>query len=86
MTVANQRLIQAEIKSLEGYNSKLVQKLLDQSTVSVDADGKISGLTEAMKVLETEFPEIKSQKTVSIPPSNTPKGTDTDDYSWMKNI
>ena len=56
---ANDRLLQAEIKSLEGYDAKLVDRLLDKSKVTIADDGTITGLTEAVKALETEFPAIK---------------------------
>lgn len=52
-------LFQAELKKYEGqYNMKLVNKLLDKSKVTVDDSGNISGLQEALKDLEKEFPEI----------------------------
>lgn len=52
-------LFQAELKKLENqYNLKLVNKLLDKSKITVDDDGNVSGLQEALKDLEKEFPEI----------------------------
>jgi hypothetical protein len=52
-------LFQAELKKYEGqYNMKLVNKLLDKSKVTVDDDGNISGLQEALKELEKDFPEV----------------------------
>lgn len=52
-------LFQTELKKYEGqYNMKLVNKLLDKSKVTVDDSGNISGLQEALKDLEKEFPEI----------------------------
>lgn len=56
---ANERLLNAEIKSLEGYNAKLVEKILDRSKITIEDDGTVKGLTEAIAALETEFPEIK---------------------------
>lgn len=56
---AKELLFQAELKKLENqYNLKLVNKLLDKSKITVDDDGNISGLQEALKELEKEFPEI----------------------------
>jgi hypothetical protein len=56
---AKELLFQAELKKLENqYNLKLVNKLLDKSKIIVDDDGNISGLQEALKELEKEFPEI----------------------------
>lgn len=56
---AKELLFQAELKKLENqYNLKLVNKLIDKSKITVDDDGNISGLQEALKELEKEFPEI----------------------------
>jgi hypothetical protein len=60
MEKANARLLAAEIKSLDGYNAKLVEKLLDRSKVTIDENGVVTGLKEAVTELETEFPEIKT--------------------------
>lgn len=52
-------LFQAELKKLENqYNLKLVNKLLDKSKITVDDNGNISGLQEALKELEKDFPEV----------------------------
>ncbi len=52
-------LFQAELKKYERqYNMKLVNKLLDKSKVTIDDDGNVTGLQEALKELEKEFPEI----------------------------
>lgn len=56
---AKELLFQAELKKLENqYNLKLVNKLLDKSKITVDDDGNISGLQEALKELEKDFPEV----------------------------
>lgn len=59
LTKANERLLQAEIKSLDGYDSKLVSRLLDRSKVTIKDDGTIEGLKEAVEALVAEFPQIK---------------------------
>lgn len=56
---ANERLLQAEIKSLDGYDVKLVSRLLDRSKVTIEEDGTIKGLKEAVEELENEFPQIR---------------------------
>lgn len=56
---ANDKLLLAEIKNLDGYDSKLVQRLMDKSKVTIDADGNITGLQEAVEALAIEFPQIK---------------------------
>ena len=74
MLKANARLITAEIKSLDGYNPKLVEALLDKSKLEIGEDGIINGLQEAVEALGVEYPEIKMQKAapgVNPPPANT---------------
>ena len=56
---AKELLFTAELQKYEGqYNIKLVNKLLDKSKVTIDDGGKVTGLQEALKELEKEFPEI----------------------------
>lgn len=71
MQKANERLLQAEIKSLEGVDAKLVSRLLDKSKVKIAEDGTVTGLKEAVDVLAKEFPAVlKSSQTTS--PANPP--------------
>jgi len=56
---ANERLLLAEIKNLEGYDYKLVERLLDKSKVAIADDGTVTGLAEAVEALALEFPQIK---------------------------
>lgn len=69
---ANERLLQAEIKSLDGYDVKLVSRLLDRSKVTIEEDGTIKGLKEAITALEEEFPQIRkgTQTGGANPPPN----------------
>ena len=59
MATANTRLIAAAIRALDGYNTKLVEKLVDRSKITVADDGSIKGLKEAVDALLVDFPEIK---------------------------
>lgn len=59
---ANQKIITAEIKALEGYDVKLVKRLLDQSKLVVKDDGTVEGLQEAVDEIAKEFPQVKTQK------------------------
>ena len=72
---ANARLLAAEIKALDGYNAKLVDRLLDKSKVTVEEDGTIKGLKEAVEELAKEFPEVKivaaGSGGVNPPPKNS---------------
>jgi len=69
---ANERLLQAEIKSLDGYDAKLVSRLLDRSKVMIEEDGTVKGLKEAITALEEEFPQIRkgTQTGGANPPPN----------------
>lgn len=55
----------------DSYNEKLARKLLDRSSITV-TDSKVEGLTEALKKLEEEYPEIKKTE-----PPKTADGTGT---------
>ncbi len=71
MQKANERLLQAEIKSLEGVDAKLVSRLLDKSKVKIAEDGTVTGLKEAVDELAKEFPAVlKAASTTS--PANPP--------------
>lgn len=68
---ANDRLIAAEIRNLEGYDAKLVERLLDKSKITIDDEGQVIGLPVAIEELEKEFPQIKkafNQNTGANPP------------------
>lgn len=56
---ANEKLIQAEIKGLAGYDPKLVNRLIDKSKITVDESGTVTGLKEMVEALAVEFPAIK---------------------------
>ena len=72
LTKANEKLLQAEIKSLDGYDVKLVSRLLDRSKVTIEEDGTVKGLKEAITALEEEFPQIRkgTQNGGANPPPN----------------
>ena len=72
LTKANERLLQAEIKNLDGYDAKLVSRLLDRSKVKITEDGAIEGLTEAVEALVTEFPQVKKAAVVNQTGANPP--------------
>jgi len=57
---ADEKLILAEIKSLEGVNTKLLGKLLDRSKLTIDENGIVTGLNEEVEELAKEFPEVKT--------------------------
>jgi hypothetical protein len=56
---ANDRLIEAAIGSKEGYDKKLLSKIIDRSKLKVKDDLTIDGLDDAIKAAEEEFPAVK---------------------------
>lgn len=56
---ANDKLILAELRAQAGYDHKLVERLLDKSKLTVEENGDVKGLKEALESLEKEFPQIK---------------------------
>jgi hypothetical protein len=56
---ANDRLILAAIRGVEGYDTKLVERLIDRTKLTITEDGEVTGIKEAVEALEKEFPQIK---------------------------
>ena len=79
---ANARLITAAIKGLEGYDSKLVDRLIDKSKLTITDAGEVEGLTELIKTLETEFPQVKIS--THTPGANPPPAASTTETQQMQ--
>lgn len=62
---ANNRLIAAELHTRTGYDHKLLEKVIDLTKVTVDDNGEVKGLDEAIKAAETEYPAVKKTDTPS---------------------
>jgi hypothetical protein len=75
ITKANDRLVMAEIRAQQGYNTKLAEKLIDKSLIKIDDDGNVTGVVEALTALAVEYPEIV--KKGNTPPSANPPNVDT---------
>lgn len=73
---ANERLLKAEIKNLDGYDVKLVERLIDKSKVKITEDGEIEGLKELVEELEKEFPQIKVNNSKNNSGANPATGAD----------
>lgn len=76
LQAANQRLIRAELRSLEGYNHKLLERVIDLSGVRVDDEGNVTGVKEAAEAALKEFPEVKAAQRQQYAPLN-PAGAST---------
>ena len=60
---ANARLISAEIKGLDGYDPKLLAKVIDYSKITIDDDGNVTGVKEAAEEAAKEYPAVIKEKT-----------------------
>lgn len=62
LAAARDQVIAAELKAMTGYDTKLLDRLLDRTKITVDDSGKVSGLEEAVKQIAAEFPAVVLQK------------------------
>lgn len=74
LATANARLISAEIRSLEGYNAKLLEKVIDFGGIKVDEKGNVTGVKEAAEAAAEEFPEVLRTKSGTWAPGNPAEG------------
>lgn len=82
----NEKLITAELKGLQGYDTKLLAKVLDYSDVKVADDGTVTGLQEAVAIAEKEYPAvIVKQDSKPYAPYN-PVGTGGNTQRTMNDI
>ena len=58
LSAADNRIIAAEIKSLSGYDTKLLAKVIDYGNIKVGEDGTVTGLDEAVTAAKEEFPAV----------------------------
>lgn len=73
LSKGNLRLIMAELKSLPGYDHKLLTKVLDLKQIKVDDSDTVVGLKEAVIAAEKEYPAVKL-KTGQYAPENPAAG------------
>ena len=62
LSAARNQVIDAELKALQGYDTKLLDRLLDRSKLTIGDDGRVSGLEKELKQIEAEFPAVKLKK------------------------
>lgn len=74
LAAANQRLISAEIRGLEGYNVKLLEKVIDLGGIKVDESGNVTGVKEAAEAAAKEFPEVLKAEKQKWAPGNPAEG------------
>lgn len=56
---ANKRLIGVEMRALEGYDHKLLEKVINLTNVKVGEDGVVTGLKEAAEAAAAEYPAVR---------------------------
>lgn len=69
---ADKRIIGAQMSSLEGYDVKLLEKVIDLSDVTVKDDGTVEGLQAAAEKAAQEFPAVKISRPAPFARANTP--------------
>ena len=67
---ANKRLIAAEIKTLEGYDHKLLAKVIELDNVKIDDQGNVTGITEAAQAAAKEYPAVLVKQRQQYAPTN----------------
>lgn len=67
---ANKRLIAAEIKSLDGYDHKLLAKVIDLDNVKIDEQGNVTGIVEAAQAAAKEYPAVLVKQRQQYAPAN----------------
>lgn len=55
----NDRLVGAAIRALGGYDTKLLERLIDRSKITVADDGTVEGLEAAAEAAAAEYPAVK---------------------------
>ncbi len=79
------KIITAELKSLQGYDTKLLAKVLDYGDIKVSEDGTVTGLKEAVKSAEKEYPAVILKQTNEPYAPYHPVGT-SDTHKSMNDI
>jgi len=85
---ANDRLVAAEMKALEGYDYKLLEKVIDLSGVKIDDKGNVTGVKEAAEAAAKEFPAVKSgtKQQSFVPPNPAAGGGTVNPNQAMNNL
>ena len=74
---AKNQIISAELKTFTGYDTKLLDRLIDRSKITFDESGRLVGVDEAVKQVETEFPSVKRNEHKPFMPANPESSFDT---------
>ena len=74
---AKNQIISPELKAFTGYDIQLLDRLIDRSKISFDESGRLIGVDEAVKQVETEFPSVKQKEHKPFMPANPESSFDT---------
>lgn len=86
LSAVNDKIISAELKALQGYDTKLLAKVIDRSGITVADDGTVTGLQEAVEIAAKEFPAVVvKQDSKPYAPYN-PAGTGSGTHKTMNDI
>lgn len=79
LSAAKDKIITTSLNALEGYNTKLLARLIDRNKITVDENGNVTGLEEAAKAVSDEFPDVLIKKAEKKPfvPINPVQQTST---------
>ena len=58
LSAVNDKIISAELRALQGYDTKLLAKVIDRSGITIADDGTVTGLQEAVEAAAKEFPAV----------------------------
>lgn len=62
ITAVNEKIISAELRAMQGYDTKLLAKVIDRSGITVADDGTVTGLQEAVEAAAKEYPAVVTKK------------------------
>ncbi len=75
LAAAKNQVISAELRALQGYDTKLLDRLLDRSKLTVDDSGRVTSLEEAVKAIAAEFPAVVLKEKKPFVPIGSGTGT-----------
>ena len=75
LNAAKEQVISAELRALQGYDTKLLNRLIDRTKLNVDDSGKVIGIEEAVKAIEAEFPAVVLKEKKPFVPISSGTGT-----------
>ena len=85
VSAVNDKIISAELRALQGYDTKLLAKVIDRSGITVADDGTVTGLQEAVENAVKEYPAVVTKKDSKPYAPYNPAGADNGGASKTMN-